>query len=173
LDQVDVADTGVVTRKVMQALSGLGSGPGNRELFVLADSRRGLKDCPPVVFKMNAAELSALTGSKAELTLAEMKTSASGLARNNGQTVFVSLAEAGILGATADGKVEHAPALPLRGEIDIVGAGDAVSANLTAALAAGATLRESLEIAMSAASVVIHKLGTTGTATTEEIAALI
>jgi bifunctional ADP-heptose synthase (sugar kinase/adenylyltransferase) len=172
LDQVDVPDTGVVTHKVMQALSGLGHRSGNPELFVLADSRRGLKDYPPVVFKMNAAELATLTASKGELTLPEIKTSASGLARKNGQSVFVSLAEGGIVGATADGKVEHAPALPLRGEIDIVGAGDAVSANLTAALAARATLRESLEIAMSAASVVIHKLGTTGTATTEEIVTL-
>ena len=172
LDQVDVANTGVVTHTVMQTLSGLGNRTRNPRLFVIADSRRGLKDYPPVVFKMNAAELAALTGSKAELSLAEIQRSASGLARSNGQSVFVSLAERGIVGATPDGKVEHAPALPLRGEIDIVGAGDAVSANLTAALAAGAALGESLEIAMSAASIVIHKLGTTGTATIEEIAAL-
>jgi bifunctional ADP-heptose synthase (sugar kinase/adenylyltransferase) len=59
--------------------------------------------------------------------------------------------------------------LPVRGQIDIVGAGDAVSANLAAAIAAGATLRESLELANAAASVVIHKLGTTGTASPPEI----
>jgi bifunctional ADP-heptose synthase (sugar kinase/adenylyltransferase) len=57
----------------------------------------------------------------------------------------------------------------LRGEIDIVGAGDAVTANLTAALAAGATLREALEIANAAASIVIHQLGTTGTASAQQI----
>jgi len=48
------------------------------------------------------------------------------------------------------------PTLPVRGEIDIVGAGDAVSANLTAALAAHATLREALELASAAASIVIQ-----------------
>jgi len=40
---------------------------------------------------------------------------------------------------------------------------------LPAALAAGATLREALEIASAAASIVIHQLGTTGTASVEQI----
>jgi bifunctional ADP-heptose synthase (sugar kinase/adenylyltransferase) len=42
-------------------------------------------------------------------------------------------------------------------------------AMLTVALAAGASLQEALELANAAASVVIHKLGTTGTATVAEI----
>jgi len=50
-----------------------------------------------------------------------------------------------------------------------VGAGDAVTANLAAALAARATLREAIELANAAASVVIHQLGTTGTASVAEI----
>ena len=45
-----------------------------------------------------------------------------------------------------------------------MGAGDAVTANLAAALAAGASPREAMELAMAAASLVIHQLGTTGTA---------
>jgi len=64
----------------------------------------------------------------------------------------------------------HVRALPVRGPIDIVGAGDAVTANLAAALAAGATLREALETAAVGSSIVIHKLGTTGTASASEIA---
>ena len=70
---------------------------------------------------------------------------------------------------TPDGRTEHLPTLPLRGEIDIVGAGDAVTANLTTALAAGATLREALELANAAASIVIHQLGTTGIASVEQL----
>ena len=60
---------------------------------------------------------------------------------------------------------------PVRGEIDIVGAGDAVTANLTAALAAGATVTEAMVLAMAAASVVIYQLGTTGTASVSQIRA--
>jgi bifunctional ADP-heptose synthase (sugar kinase/adenylyltransferase) len=55
------------------------------------------------------------------------------------------------------------------GPIDIVGAGDSVSANLTAALAAGADLPEAMQLAMAAAYCVIHQLGTTGTASVEQI----
>jgi rfaE bifunctional protein kinase chain/domain len=167
LDQVDVPETGVVTSSVLNAINGLVK--ANPGLFVLADSRRSLQSFPMVNLKMNVAELCALVKAKADLSIEEIKAAASGLARENRRSVFVTLAERGIVGAGAGGEVEHMPALAVRGEIDIVGAGDAVTANLAAALAAGASLHESLEIANAAASVVIHKLGTTGTASLEEI----
>jgi bifunctional ADP-heptose synthase (sugar kinase/adenylyltransferase) len=63
--------------------------------------------------------------------------------------------------------------LPVRGPIDIVGAGDAVTANLATALASGASLREAIELAVVASSVVIHQLGTTGTASVADLAAWI
>jgi rfaE bifunctional protein kinase chain/domain len=167
LDQVDVAETGVVTSNVLARLKELSEKhPGKP---ILADSRRGLRGYPPVIFKMNAAELAALSEPSKDLGLQDIKEVAASLARKNGRNVFVSLAAGGILGATAHGETQHIPALPLRGEIDIVGAGDAVSANLASALAASATLREALELANAAASVVIHKLGTTGTASVAEI----
>ncbi len=167
LDQVDVPETGVITRQVLDALADLLKvKPG---LLVLADSRRGLRGYPPVIFKMNATELAVLTGAEGPLSLDEVAQRAKALATQNHQSVFVTLAERGILGVTAAGQVEHVTALPVLGEIDIVGAGDAVSANLVAALAAGAALREALELANAAASVVIHKLGTTGTANPSEL----
>src|SRR5262249_5811309 len=55
LDQVDRPETGVVTGSVKQAAhAALRDHP---RLVILADSRRGLGDFPPVGFKMNAAEL--------------------------------------------------------------------------------------------------------------------
>jgi len=57
----------------------------------------------------------------------------------------------------------------LRGAIDVVGAGDAVTANAAAALAAGATLMEAIELAAVGASVVIHQLGATGTASVTQL----
>ena len=169
LDQVDLPETGVVTRKLIQHLLT----PATRDLLIMADSRRGLRDFPPVTFKMNAAELSSLAGVGEGLTLDQIKETAATLARKNRNSVFVTLAERGMVGATAQGEVDHVPAVPIRGEIDVVGAGDAVSANLAASLAAGATVTEALEIANAAASVVIHKLGTTGTANLEEISNLL
>lgn len=171
MDQVDMAETGVVTTKLLDAIKDIvATRPG---LLVMADSRRGLKGYPAVTFKMNAAELSALTGAANTLAIEEVELLAGSVARRHGRTVFVTLAERGLLGATPTGQVAHVPALPLRGPIDIVGAGDSVTANLSASLAAGATLRESLEMAAIASSVVIHQLGTTGVATVADIGAFV
>ena len=177
LDQVDVPETGVVTRALLETMREIAR--ERPELLILADSRRGLREFPPVTFKMNTAELARLTGADGapgaaeDFSLAAVQETAAALARRNGQRVFVTLAERGMVVAAPDGRVEHVAALPVRGPIDIVGAGDAVTANLTAALAAGATVREALVVAGCAASLVIHQLGTTGTATVPEIGALL
>ena len=119
--------------------------------------------------KMNLEELKILTGKQGLSQLEQAEEAAGALARERQRLVFVTCAEKGIIGASPEGESAHAPAMPVTGPIDIVGAGDAVTANLASALAMGATVRESLEIANAAASVVIHKLGTTGSATPQEI----
>jgi rfaE bifunctional protein kinase chain/domain len=171
LEQVDREDTGVVTRRMLEAIGTLAAErPG---LPILADSRRGLAGWPGLSFKMNRAELAALMGPGAAAALDGVKAAASDLARRNGRPVFATLAEEGIVGAAPDGTVEHVPALPLRGPIDIVGAGDSVTANLAPALASGASVREALVLAAIASSVVIHQVGTTGTATVADLEALL
>ena len=74
-----------------------------------------------------------------------------------------------MVGDLASGWIGSGPASSSRAGIDIVGAGDEVTGNLTAARAAGALLREAMELAMAAASIVIHQLGTTGTASVAQI----
>jgi rfaE bifunctional protein kinase chain/domain len=171
LEQVDRAETGVATRRLLEAVGR--AARARPDLLVLADSRRGLAGWPPVSFKMNRAELAKLAGRDVPAGIDGVGRLAADLARKNGRPAFVTLAEEGLLGAAPDGRVERVPALPVRGPIDIVGAGDAVSANLACALAAGATLREALELAGAAASIVIHQLGTTGTASRTEIETLV
>jgi rfaE bifunctional protein kinase chain/domain len=170
LDQVDLPETGVVTHRVREASrAALDKNPG---LIVLADSRQGLHDFPPLGFKMNAAELARMTGSSPS-GLDAVHRQAADLAGKTGRPVFVTMAELGIVGAMPGRNPEHVPALPVRGPIDIVGAGDSVTANLAVALASGADLREAMELAMAAASLVIHQLGTTGTASVPQIAKLL
>jgi rfaE bifunctional protein kinase chain/domain len=171
MEQVDQAETGVVTRGLLDVIARLAA--ARPDLPILADSRRGLAGWPGLSFKMNAAELAAILKPEAagSLDLAMIKKVASALALRNVRPVFITLAERGIVSAAPDGTVEHVPALPLRGPIDVVGAGDAVTANLATALSSGASLRESLELAAIASSVVIHQLGTTGTAAVSDLAA--
>jgi rfaE bifunctional protein kinase chain/domain len=170
LDQVDIADTGVITAKVLGAVRDAVA--ANPKLLVIADSRRGLKNYPPVCLKMNRAELIAMTGREPG-SVEDVKSVARALANEHGRPIFVTLAERGMVGAAPGGEAVHRDALPLRGEIDIVGAGDSVTANLTAALAGGASLDEAIEFAVAASSIVIHQLGTTGTASPPEIESLL
>jgi rfaE bifunctional protein kinase chain/domain len=169
LDQVDIAETGVITAKVLDAVHSIvGDFP---KLLVIADSRRGLKGYPQVALKMNRAELAAMTGQDYR-ELEEIRSAVKNLAETHGRPVFATLAERGIVGAVAGKDPVHRASLPLRGEIDIVGAGDSVTANLTAALAGGAGIDEAIEFAIAASSLVIHQLGTTGTASPMEIESL-
>jgi rfaE bifunctional protein kinase chain/domain len=168
LDQVDEAGTGVVTRSLLDRLGELAS--AHPALPIIADSRRGLRGWPPVSFKMNAAELASLLTRNEDVSLDVVKGTAVELAARNGRPVFVTLSEHGIVVADPRGQVDHVPALPVRGPIDIVGAGDSVTANIAAALASGASHFEATELASAAASLVIHQLGTTGTANVLELA---
>lgn len=167
LDQVDLAETGVVTRQVREALGSIAH--SQPDLFIIADSRRGLRGFPPLSYKMNAQELTALTEAPAHADLEPLQNVAARLAHQVRRPVFVTLAERGILGAAPGQPPLHLPALPYRGNIDVVGAGDAVTANLAAAFAAGAQLNEALQLANAGASIVIHKIGTTGTASIPEL----
>lgn len=169
LDQVDIPDTGVVTRRVRDALGDLAK--KHPKLLILADSRQGLAQWPNIGFKMNAVELGALLRSAPPNEIAAVERQASELARRNGNPVFVTLSERGIVGAIPAQPAVHVPSLPVRGPIDIVGAGDSVTANLTTALAAGAELREAMQLAMAGANEVIHQLGTTGTASVAQLRA--
>jgi sugar/nucleoside kinase (ribokinase family) len=61
------------------------------------------------------------------------------------------------------------PCYPVHGPIDVVGAGDSTSAALACALAAGATLTEATALGNLVASITIQQLGTTGTASPEQV----
>ncbi len=170
LDQVTAPETGVVTREVLSLLGKLARRPG---ALIIGDSRKGLGHFPPMIFKMNATELAAYLGQPASLDPEAERTAAQRIAVKTGHTVFVTRAERGIMSMTPAGEMAQVTSLPLRGPIDIVGAGDSVTANLTMALAAKAEPQECIELANVAASIVIHQLGTTGTASVPQIARLL
>jgi rfaE bifunctional protein kinase chain/domain len=171
LGQVEEQETGVLTTGVLETLATIAKAKAGR--VMLADDRRGLRGYSSVIFKMNAAELAALTSTNLSSAVADIAALVVELASRNGRPVIVTLAERGIVGASPEGQSEHVSALPVRGDIDIVGAGDAVSANLIMALAAGATLCEAMELANAAASIVVHQLGTTGSASVRQLGELL
>ncbi len=171
LDQVDLADTGVVTQEFLEQTKPIFD--RHPALPVMADSRRGLNGFPPLIFKMNLNELARLSQGDDNPGQDIPSAQAKSLSQRNRKPAFITLSADGILGADPAGNIERSPIHPLRGPIDIVGAGDSVSANLIAAYAAGLPMATAIQLANAAASIVIHKVGTTGTASLHEIADLI
>lgn len=66
-------------------------------------------------------------------------------------------------------RTAQVPAYPVAGPIDVVGAGDSTSAGIACALAGGATLEEAAAFGNLVASITIQQIGTTGTATLEQV----
>lgn len=85
-----------------------------------------------------------------------------------GGSLVITRGEHGILYLDAD-ESQNVKALPLKGELDTVGAGDTVVAAFSASRGTGASVLESLEIANLAAAVTVQKLHQTGTANLQEI----
>ena len=168
MDQVDCENTGVITDKVLDTLRAHALGK-----LVIADSRRGLAHYPPCIFKMNTSELGRMFLNSGPVNDRDIRKRAAELAKRNGCPAVVTMAQKGVLAANPSGSVFSVPSLPLRGPIDIVGAGDSVTANIAAALASGAELHEALTLAALASSVVIHQLGTSGAASIEEMRLLL
>ncbi|MDW8030091.1 MAG: PfkB family carbohydrate kinase, partial [Armatimonadota bacterium] len=86
----------------------------------------------------------------------------------NKKPVFVTIGEHGILVFCEDGSW-HIPAVPVAGEIDIVGAGDSVTGGIAPALCLGAHPVEAATIGNIVASITIQQIGVTGTATREQV----
>lgn len=171
-DQVQEPNCGVITERVREELQRLAA--RFPETVFFADSRVRIGLFRGVMVKPNRLEAAMAMGyqGSGEPGLAEAAEFGQRLARRNGRPVFITLGADGIL-ACSEEAAEHVPALPLRGPIDIVGAGDSASAGIVSALCAGAGLADAAWVGNLCASVTIHKLGTTGTASPPELLRLV
>ncbi len=155
----DQMQFGCVTAAVRERLCELGR-MGKR---IVVDSRDRIGLYRHVSLKPNEVEAArAFAGGE------PMEALAARLAEENGQPAVITLAEKGALVAEGEG-VFHCPACPVAPPIDFVGAGDSFLAGFGCALAAGASAVEAAQVATLLAAVTIKKIGTTGTATREEI----
>jgi rfaE bifunctional protein kinase chain/domain len=163
LDQVSEPDCGVVTARLRERLAELGGArPGP---FMLADSRERVGLFRAVCLKPNQRECRRAAGGEGDVSEAAWR-----LARRAGRPVFCTCGERGILLADpGSAAVREVPAYPVRGPIDVVGAGDSTSAGITCAVAAGAPLEAAAAFGNLVASITVQQLGTTGTATPAQV----
>ncbi len=176
-DQVQEADCGVVTARVRNELAALAR--AQPQLVVAADSRVRIGLFQDMILKPNAREAvrafdperwPGAGDPSLDADRGLIEAAGAALHARLGRPVFLTVGGRGIL-VFAAGGMTHVPAPPVTGPIDIVGAGDSAMAGIVAALCAGATLVEAAEAGNLAAAVTIQQLGTTGTASRDQISA--
>jgi bifunctional ADP-heptose synthase (sugar kinase/adenylyltransferase) len=162
LDQLVDEDCGVVNGAVRNTLAQLAAEQPDKLIYV--DSRRFLGKFAFGVLKGNRSEIGgSVPGEDAvEATL-------SALALKTGCPAYCTLGERGILVARPGHEPTLVPGAPVSGPIDIVGAGDAATSGIVTALLAGADELEAVALGNLVASVTIQQLGTTGTATPDQL----
>jgi len=167
-DQVQERNFGVITDKVREALCKLAA--ANPDKVFYADSRERIGEFHNFFVKPNRYEAAkAVRGEwHGSVSFEQAVEFGKELFERNRKPVFVTVGERGILVFCDDGAF-HIPAVPVEGEIDIVGAGDSVTGGIVPALCLGAHPVEAATIGNIVASITIQQIGVTGTATPEQV----
>ncbi|MCS6829148.1 MAG: PfkB family carbohydrate kinase [Armatimonadota bacterium] len=167
-DQVEERNCGVVTDRVREEICQLAQSYPQK--VFLADSRARIGEYYNLFVKPNQREAIRVFQPEWEgtCTLQEAREVGVRLSKRTGKPVFLTIGEQGVL-VVDDERVNHVPAVPVTGEIDIVGAGDSTSAGTVSALCSGANLVEAAQVGQLVASITIQQIGTTGTATREQV----
>lgn len=175
-DQMPRDNFGVITDKVREEIIRLAGEYPDKIFF--ADSRKRIGLYRDIIIKPNRFEakgavepLPSLEGPGVggkEVTIEEAQRCGEELCKRMGKPVYVTIGAKGILVITKEG-CHHIPGIPLTGELDPVGAGDSVSAGIVPTLCSGGSYREAAEVGNLVASITVTKIGTTGTASHDEI----
>ncbi|MCD6351846.1 MAG: carbohydrate kinase [Armatimonadetes bacterium] len=169
-DQVAERELGVVNDRVREAICQ--SARERPDVIFFADSRGNIALYRDVIIKPNkfeAARACGYQGREEDLSADDALRYGAELARRNRAPVIVTAGAEGVIVFDEQGAT-HIPAVPVPPPVDIVGAGDSTTAGIVCALCAGATLREAAVVGNCVASITIQQIGTTGTATPEQVA---
>jgi rfaE bifunctional protein kinase chain/domain len=168
-DQVAERDLGVITDHVRRGICAMSA--AHPDIVFLADSRENIALFRDVIIKPNkleAAKACGYEGAEADLSAGDAERCGAELVTRNRRPVFVTAGAEGIVVFDEEGRT-RVPGVPVPPPVDIVGAGDSTTAGIVASLCAGASLTEAAAIANCVASITIQQLGTTGTATREQV----
>ena len=155
---------GCITSRVREHLCKL----GRDGMTVIVDSRDRAAEYSYVTVKPNEIEASRAFADGSELDIERLSKLAADIAARNHRTTLTTLGSKGCL-VVSDGTLTHCPACAVEPPIDFCGAGDTFLSCFGTFLSAGASAVDAARAANLASSVTIKKIGTTGTATREEL----
>jgi rfaE bifunctional protein kinase chain/domain len=167
-DQVQERNCGILTDRVRTAIAE--TALQHPEVLIFADSRLRISEFKNVTIKPNRHEAihSIHADYEGDSPTSLAIESANQLKTQTGKPIFLTLDKEGICPIDENEPVPI-PCPPVTGPIDIVGAGDSTTAGIVSSLISGASHRESAVIGNLVASITIRQLGTTGTATPEQV----
>jgi rfaE bifunctional protein kinase chain/domain len=170
-DQVPERNCGVMTDTVRSVLGELAS--AHPDKVVAVDSRMRIGEFENAIVKPNASEaVNAVFPERpgSEPDRATATRAGQELYRRNCRPVFLTVGADGVLVFDERGTT-HVPTVRVTGPIDIVGAGDSTMAGIASSLCCGASHDEAALVGNLVASITIQQIGTTGTATREQVLA--
>jgi sugar/nucleoside kinase (ribokinase family) len=170
LDQVNEPDRGVHTTKVRSAICKLAS--DYPEVVFYADSRKQIDRFENVIIKVNHREALRATGRPEveEPIPDQLKEPGRILMERTQRPVVITMGPKGMLLTEPAGQTVVA-GIPVSGPIDIVGAGDSATAGMVLSLCCDASLPQAALVGNLVASITIQQLGTTGTASPDQVLA--
>ena len=173
LDQLVDENCGVVNAAVRETLARMADEEPHKLIYV--DSRRFLGSFSGATVKGNRSEVlgAARLGRSFALPStddeSELAAALAALARRNSRPAFCTVGERGILVARSGQEPTLVAGCPVAGPVDIVGAGDAATSGIVTALLAGCDELEAAAVGNLVASIAVQQLGTTGTASPEQV----
>jgi bifunctional ADP-heptose synthase (sugar kinase/adenylyltransferase) len=166
-DQIVEPEQGLITSAMRSALSERAR--RHRDVVFWADSRARIAEFRDVLIKPNQFEATgrARPAPGEKVPLDEILRAVWRLRAQVGAPVCATCGERGAV--VSDPMLTVVLGVRVDGPVDPTGAGDSVTAGAVLALASGATLPEAARVGMLVASLTVQQLGTTGTATREQI----
>ena len=161
LDQVNESNWGVVNEQVRRRLTEICT--SRPELVVYVDSRQHIGSFEAGILKGNESEFCRSTGEDSA------DAAAVSMAQRTDRVAFCTRGESGILVAHPAGRTTLVPGYRIDGPVDIVGAGDSATSGIMIALLNGTSPEEAAAVGNLVASITIQQLGTTGTATPQQV----
>lgn len=168
-DQFYQRNQGAVTDRIRAELGRIALKYPDKLFY--ADSRSFINEYDNMILKCNNLEVfSKFEGGKGNPEdLGEIIEAGTKIQKKTGREFYITRGSQGIA-AFDSGGYTIIPAFKVTGETDIVGAGDATNASLVLGRVLGLSPEEAATLACAVSSITIQQIGTTGTASPEEVA---
>jgi rfaE bifunctional protein kinase chain/domain len=175
LDQVNEEGWGVITPAVREALARLATQDPRKLMFV--DSRARIAKFTAGTLKPNLSECLRALGQEMnpkEPASTDWQPALDVVGRWSEQTrlrIFCTIGPDGMIVAEPGAPAVRVAGYPVTGPVDTVGAGDSATSGIVCSLLSGARPTEAAAIGNLVASITVTQIGTTGTASPEQLLA--